>query len=114
MKPVPPAFRIAQKRGLREGKITKLSDSVEKKENTPERNARIVRTPDSRKSHLHPKTKSRTPETFKIQYRSLNYTDPLKKKAKRNNVQRHLVVIESAEVWNYFIRGFRFPKDSKK
>jgi len=61
---------MAQKRGLREGKITRLSDSVEKK-NTPERNARIVRTLDSRKSHFHLKTKSRTPETFKIQYRSL-------------------------------------------
>lgn len=83
MKPVPPAFRIAQKRGLREGKITKLSDSVEKKREYPERNARIVRTLDSRKFHLHPKTKSRTPETFKIQYRSLNYRPTEKKKSEK-------------------------------
>jgi len=41
VKPVPPAFRI-QKRGLREGKITRLSDSVEKKKIIPPKETPVL------------------------------------------------------------------------
>lgn len=99
MKPVPPHSEEHRRGACERENITRLSDPVRrKKKNTLERNARIVITLDSRKYHFHPQTKSQTPETFKIQYRSLNYTDPLKIKIKRNNLQRRLRVIESVEV----------------